>query len=520
MKVVNSSEIKELDSKTIKIIGIPGIILMENAANKVFRVIESKIENLSSKNAIILCGSGNNGGDGFAVARLLFLKGVNVNCIIFKLPEDLKGDAKVNFEICKNLGLRIINFNDLNKSEKFDFVVDAIFGTGIKGIVKEPYSNAIEWINSLKGRNDVKIFSIDIPSGVDSDTGNVLNIAVKSDYTVTMQLPKIGNVVYPGAEFNGELYVAKIGITEDIKRELEINLLMREEIVKIIPRRNSLNTHKGNFGHILIIGGSTGMAGAPLMAAKAALRAGAGLVTLCVPENLIPVVESMSLEIMSYPLPQTSEGTFSISANKPLIKIIREKKVNAVVIGPGISTHRETMEFVIRAINDIDLPLVIDADGLKALPSNFDVLKNKEFVLTPHPGEMSFLLDVDKSIIQSDRIKHAYEISKRVGGVVVLKGAGSIIACRNEISICPIGCPALSTAGSGDVLTGIISAFIGQGLSIKDSAKAGVYVHGLCGDLLNENRNFGWIATDIIDAIPEVMDRLIKGKIKEKIKTI
>lgn len=486
---------RDIDRRAFEEFSIPTLLLMENAGE---RIAEMALDMLKGERVIVVAGRGNNGGDGIAAARHLFNMGVDVRIVLLGKASEMKGDARVNLEIATKMGIKLIeapdDFSPLLRDA--DLIIDAIFGTGLKGEVASPYREAIQAINSA-GK---PILSVDVPSGI-GDDGKVMGVAVKADRTVTLAIPKIGIVVYPGALYAGEIFVADIGIPLQLLEAPSATLLTPDFLSQFLPARPP-DAHKGTFGHLFVLSGSIGLTGAAAMCCEAALRVGTGLVTLGIPVSLNQIMEIKLTEAMTYPLPETEAHSLSPMA----MQLVREKlkRCNALAIGPGISTHPETCEFVRKLLQEIDIPAVVDADALNCLAGCKIDFSGKNFVLTPHPGEMARLVGAHLPDIQSDRIGWARRFSQESGCVVVLKGARTVIASpEGSYFINPTGNVGMASGGMGDVLTGMIGGFLAQGVSPLNSALFGVFLHGLCGDLAREELGEEvMIAGDILRYLP------------------
>ncbi len=425
-------------------------------------------------------------------------------------PDTMKGDAAVNMEIWRRMGQKIYTVTqneDFNTARlllvKTDLIVDAIFGTGFKGFVKEHIGLIIESINA----SGKPVIAVDIPSGVEADTGRVNGPCVRANVTVTFGLPKIGLLMEPGASYTGSLRIADISLPLPLLTDnhIKCNMIERSMVKGWLPFRQNYS-HKGDYGRVLVIAGSRGMAGAACLTAEAAARIGAGLVNLVVPESIYAPVCAKLTEVMVTPVPETAEGTLSKEA-LPLIKGLAER-ADVLALGPGLSTNPQTMEAVRKLISLSNLPLVLDADGINAFINHKDILESyrQPLVLTPHPGEMSRLAESSIDKIQSNRLQEARLWSDRLNAVLVLKGAKTIIAAPDGTAYINVtGNPGMATGGSGDVLTGIIAGLIAQGMDAVTSAAAGVYLHGLAGDEAARKKGLmGLLAGDILSTLPEV----------------
>lgn len=524
MKVATAEEIRLIDRRAIEEYGIPGAVLMENAGTGVFRTILERYKISSNAKVVVVCGKGNNGGDGFVVARHLVNQGIRTEIVLLTEKSRVQGDARVNLDIIDRMGIPLLEAPDIENFSRVkevlsqaDFILDAILGTGLTQAVTGFYKEVIELMNGLQK----PIIAVDIPSGLSSDTGVVPGSCIQADMTVTFELPKRGLILYPAAEFVGQLEVIPIGIPRGIiaEADIKVNLLEAQDIRASLRNSNVLHrtpaSHKGTYGHVFVIAGSRGKTGAALMTSRSALRVGAGLVTLAVPESLNNFLEAASFEVMTAPMPETFEGTFSNKASSYLRELAQGKEV--IALGPGLSTHPETVGLVYDIVQNSKQPLVIDADGINALAQKPEVLRQTQapVILTPHPGEMSrFLVGTGLALpVQSRRIEVTQDVARKYGVYIVLKGARTIISDpTGNVFINLTGNPGMATGGTGDVLTGILAGLIAQGLSILDALKAGVYLHGLAGDLVAEDKGeSGLIAGDLIEAIPYAIKR-IKGE--------
>ncbi len=517
MKLVTAAEMREIDRTTVEKYGISGAVLMENAGRCAAEVILASTPDLAKGQKVaIFSGPGNNGGDGFVVARWLAERGALITVYLLTTPEKLKREALANYEILLRLGIPVISMPTAEEWEKCkdpaagnSLFVDAIFGTGLKGEVRGIMSTVIGWINEQKK----PVWSIDIPSGLDADTGRPLGIAIKADETLTFGLPKIGQVTLPGPEFTGRLRVMDIGIPARAVEENNIKrVLLDHALCKswLMPRPH--DSHKGTYGHVLIIAGSPGKTGAAILASLGALRSGAGLVTIGIPKSLNTVIESKVTEAMSEPLPETIDGTLSAVAYDRIIELLENKKVLA--IGPGLSLHPETQDLVQRLVMEAEVPVIIDADAVKSIKGHLHILKESRNlrILTPHPGEMRWLVGKKGWEIEENRLLLAEELSREYGVYTVLKGAATIIAApHGETAINSTGGPALASGGTGDVLTGMIAGLLAQGYGPFKAACLGVFCHGLAGDKLScQNKISGLLATEVAQAIPEILAALRK----------
>ncbi len=516
MKVATAEQMQELDRKSIEVYRIPGIVLMENAGRAATEVILKTFPDLQKKKVAIVAGKGNNGGDGFVIARHLLNQGISAKVFLLTDPKSLRGDAETNYNIFHHMKGEVISVpssKDYQKIKKgmeiFDLLIDGIFGTGLDAEVRGYYREVIDHLNTLQK----PIVAIDIPSGLDANTGKPLGAAVRASLTVTFGLPKVGHLIYPGCDYVGTLKVVDIGIPRRLVEEEKIqnHLLEHDEIRRwlSIPRRP--DSHKGDYGHLLVIAGSVGKTGAAAMACEAALRMGAGLVTLAIPRSLNWIMEVKLTEAMTEPLPETPKQTLSLRAFNGIVRLCENKKT--VVLGPGIGTYKETQSLVLKLIKTLDLPVVLDADGLAPLAGQSKTLLSARgpLILTPHPGEMARLIRSTAKEVQEDRIGVSRTFAQSHRVYLVLKGHRTVIATpKGEVFINPTGNPGLASGGTGDVLTGMIGGLISQGFDILPAVQISVFLHGLAGDgVAQELGEKSLVATDVIKKIPS----LLQGKI-------
>jgi NAD(P)H-hydrate epimerase len=515
MKVVTAEEMRKIDEKAIKELGIPGLTLMGNAGKRVVEVIKREFKDLKKKKVDVFVGKGNNGGDGLVVARLLNREKVKVKVFVTGKKRELKGDARTNLERALKKKIEVVELSNLRglKSElkESGLIIDALLGTGTKGEVKGFLASLIKILN---GTNK-PIISIDIPSGLDADRGRILGACIKATHTVTMGLPKRGLILFPGAKYAGRLSIVDIGIPKQLLEDenISLNLITEKDIVSSLPLREP-DAHKGSFGHIFVIAGSLGLTGAAALTSLGALRSGVGLVTLGIPQSLNEIMERKLTEVMTKPLAETKEKTLGLTAYEEIKKF--SSKVDVLALGPGLSINPETSELVRKIVSGINLPMVIDADGVNALAGHLRILKtirpsdHPTKIITPHPGEMARLLNISASQVQEDRIGIAQKVAQEYKVIVVLKGARTVIASsRGDTYLNPSGNPGMASGGSGDVLTGLIASLIGQKMEPLEASKAGVYIHGLAGDMAaQEKGEMSLIASDLLERIPQVLKRL------------
>jgi hydroxyethylthiazole kinase-like uncharacterized protein yjeF len=503
MKLCTAEEMQAIDSAAIDEYGLPGMVLMENAGLRVLEVVE---EFASRDSRItIICGRGNNGGDGFVVARHLFNRGANVQALLLAEAAGVRGDAEANFAIARHAGVPIIEAPSprvLNRAAaEADILVDGILGTGAKGVVRGPALMAIRATRRCPGR----IIAIDIPSGVSGNDGSILGEAVRADVTVTFAVPKVGLYTYPGRAYCGDIRIADIGIPRALLEDerLKTSLTTASDAAAMLPARDPA-THKGDCGRIVILGGSPGLTGAPTLAAQGALRAGAGLVTVGCAAGLNPILEVKLTEAMTHPLPETEAATLGEASVDEALALA--ESADAVALGPGLGRDPEAQQFAREIARRCRKPLIIDADALFALDLKLNRPRGCPTILTPHPGEMARLRGSSVEEVQRDRLGCARSAAKATGAVVVLKGAGTVIAAPDgEAWLNPSGSSALATGGTGDVLSGVIGAFLAGGAQPLAAAVAGVYYHGAAGDLAAKRLSErAVIAGDVAEALGEV----------------
>jgi ADP-dependent NAD(P)H-hydrate dehydratase / NAD(P)H-hydrate epimerase len=518
LAIVTTKEMQELDRRATAEYGIPSLLLMEHAGGETAREMGAAFPALSRGRALVLCGRGNNGGDGFVVARHLLGRGIRVETFLLARREDVKGDARVNLEILEKLGAsprEIGAATELGAIQErivsADVVVDALLGTGARGPVDGLFAQAIEIVNRA-GR---PVVAVDVPSGLIADSPETAGPAIRATLTVTFALPKACLLLYPAAAYAGSVRVADIGIPQALSRDpkLAVGLLEAADVATAFPLRDPA-AHKGTFGHVLVIAGSVGKTGAAALCALAAQRVGAGLVTLAVPESLNDILEVKLTEVMTAPLPETHARTISGDALKPLRALAEGK--SAVAIGPGLTTHPSTRQLVCDLLTTLGLPMVVDADGINALEGRSDLLARAAgpVILTPHPGELSRLLGAERDELLPRRIAMARRVATDHHVTLVLKMARSLIADpAGEVAIVPTGNPGMATGGTGDVLTGLIAGLLARGIAPGPAARAGAYVHGLAGDIAAARMGQeAMLAGDLLDCLPEAIREVKTGR--------
>lgn len=508
-RLAAAREMQEMDRRAIRDIGIPGMVLMENAARSVADEVEQRCLLTSPQSKIVVCcGKGNNGGDGFAIARLLKNRGYSVSVV--DAGEAKTDDSRLNQKLWSAFG-ESVNYPGTEaetKIEQADIIIDAIFGTGLERDIEGMYR---EWIKKINDNSKAVKFAVDIPSGVHSDDSRIMGIAVKCGYTVTFQVGKQGCYQYPGLSYAGSIKVPDISIPGYWSdAEPPTYLLTLPYIRRIMPKRAS-DAHKGTYGHLLTVCGSAGMSGAAMLASYAAIKNGTGLVSACVPMILRDKLPSQAPEIMTLSAPANVQEYFT-EIHLPYVETEALKR-DAVVLGCGIGQRHETVNFSRKLVRDLNTPMVLDADGLNNITA--DILKQRQAptIITPHPKELSRLCGLSTAEIQSGRIATVRRLAKEWNVVLVLKGAYTVIGDPSEaIFINPTGHEGMASGGSGDVLSGIIGSFLAQGCSSLEAAQAGVYLHGLTADCQKEHLNSGYLsAIDLIHGLNPARDRLYEG---------
>ncbi|MCL2677761.1 MAG: NAD(P)H-hydrate dehydratase [Clostridiales bacterium] len=512
MRLLTGEEMRAADEAASKHFGIPGIVLMENAALGVVEQTRLLLGELKGARAVVFCGGGNNGGDGFAIARHLFNRGAEVRVFLLAEEEGLKDDALTNYRIICNLGLTPQVIRDAQQINLLrlaiysaDVVIDAIIGAGLSGSLNALALSVIKAINA--GRK--KVVAVDIPSGLCARTGRPLPAAVEAALTVTFGFCKLGLAMPAAAPYTGKLVVADIslpqGVLEYVSSKFE---LTDDEICRLWLPARAKESHKGNFGHALLLAGSRNMPGAATLAARAALRGGLGLLTAGLPEGLCPAFAASANETMLLPLPQTEEGGLSLRA----LEKIKAFAADALIIGPGLSRGEETVRLVRELLPRLKCPAVVDADALFALTDCREAISalKTPLIFTPHEGELAHLAGLTVAQIRKDRVAAALSFAKEWNVVLVLKGAATVIASpEGRVFINGSGNPGMATAGSGDVLSGLTGAFLAQRLPEQAAAAVAVYLHGKAGDLAAAQKTErGLIARDIIENIPAALKTL------------
>jgi NAD(P)H-hydrate epimerase len=517
MLLVTAEEMRALDRLTIERYGTPGHVLMERAGRGATRALLELFPYVRRKGrrVLVCAGKGNNGGDGFVMARLLRAKGVRTEVVLLAEASDVGGDAERNLRAYRKARGALREVSTARQlaevAERFaaaDVIVDAILGTGLASAVRGIQADVIELINSC----GVPVFAVDMPSGLDADTGLPRGSTVQAEATATFGFAKVGQVLHPGVEHCGTLAVVDIGIAPQavLERPPRTALIDAADAAALLPLRRA-EAHKGDCGHVLVIAGSFGKTGAAQLVTRAAARAGAGLVTLCGPLSLYSVYASAVLEAMTEALPDEA-GHLSF-APENLSALVGGK--SAIVVGPGIGTGegaRRTVEWLLARS---PAPLVLDADGLNCIAADTTILRRASapLILTPHPGEMGRLIGRDSGAVQADRVGTAREFAHRHGCTLVLKGARTVVASPSSwVWVNPTGNPGMASGGMGDALSGILGGLLAQGLEADEAARLGVYLHGAAADRAAADGEIGLLASDVIAALRPTMQEL-KGSI-------
>lgn len=514
MLLATAEQMRQADRRTMEEIGLPGIVLMENAAQGAARVLMEALGPMELLDVAGFCGRGNNGGDGLAILRILAGQGAMCTAYLFARASELAGDAAINLKVARACGVEVVEVPD---QEAFcrqqaamaghEVYVDALLGTGLNAPVRGRLAQAIELLNTL-GR---PVLAVDIPSGLSADTGQPLGLAVRARFTATFGLIKAGLALEPG-EYVGQLHLVDIGIPPRVVDELgcQASLMEAGDAAWLLPARPA-SGHKGSFGHLLVVGGSPGKSGAPCLAALGGVKAGAGLVTAALPQGLNLVAEMKLTAAMSQPLPQTSQGGLALEALPELERLATVRQ--ALVLGPGLGREDESLELAQRLMARAPCPLVVDADGLYALAGLWGqpgALASGQAVITPHPGEAARLLGCPTAQVQADRLAAARQLARMSGAVAVLKGARTVVAePEGLVWVNPTGNALLASGGSGDVLAGLIGGLLAQGASPTAAALAGVYVHGLAAQLAARDFGLrGLAAEELVEYLPAAFARL------------
>ncbi len=514
MKLVTAAQMRAIDRETIDHHGIAGPTLMENAGLGIAELMLSDlIDSPDSTHVAVFCGKGNNGGDGFVIARCLHEAGVQVKTYFIGPAEKLSEDGRLNLNRAREIGVRLTELTTLDQLPvdlEADFVVDALLGTGFSGTPEGLVAGLIEYINFQDGL----VVAVDLPSGLNADTGAAEGAVVTAGCTYPLGLPKLGLYLSPGREIAGEVRVIDIGLPENAiaQQDLNTTLITPELVAELLPFRKP-DGHKGDFGRLLLVAGSTGLTGAAALASLAAARSGCGLIKLACPASTQPILATKLTEVMTVPLPEVSrKGVLALRGLGEIRKHIEQH--DAIVIGPGLGNHHETRELMQRLIPNLECPAIVDADGLNAFEDSIDLLKQRsgadDLVLTPHPGEYERLTGSAVSDDIQIRINSILQTARELSAVVVLKGSPALVADpQGACYLNPTGNSGMATGGSGDVLSGMIGSLLAQGLSPLDAALCGVYLHGRAGDLAADDlTQRAMIAGDIITYLAQAFEEI------------
>ncbi|MCX6003269.1 MAG: NAD(P)H-hydrate dehydratase [Chloroflexi bacterium] len=507
MKVCRVAEIRQLDKLAVAEYGIPTEILMENAGEAVYSVIQKEF-GIEGKTFAVLCGPGNNGGDGFVVARKLHSSGGEVRVLLLADREKYQGAAKKNIEIIERFPITIKEVKSARQTKSsvagVDAIVDALLGTGLDRDVDGILRQTIEIVNA----SGKKVFAVDIASGINGDSGREMGVSIKADITVTFGLPKIGNLLYPGYGRGGKLYVSHISFPPSLYNSDSIKV----EIAKPVPLpQRQADTNKMDYGPVLVIAGAANYYWAPHASAYSFLKSGGGYIHLACPKSMAPSVAKRGREVIIHPQKETASGSIAMVNRDDLLKLANRMKM--VILGPGLSLDEETQKLVRLLVSEIGKPLLIDGDGLTAIASDMNIIKKRKpaTILTPHLGEMSRLSNMERSEIEKDRVNILQAKARGLNAHIVLKGPHSLIGCPDgrvfiNTSGDTEGKAGMATAGSGDVLNGTIAAMFCLGLNIEEAARTGVFIHGLSGDLTAKEKGpDGMTAKDILDNLPNAV---------------
>lgn len=516
MRVLTAAQMREADRRTIDDIGIASLVLMENAGRQVVAAMEAVHGDLREHSVAVLCGRGNNGGDGFVVARTLLQRGVDVSVFLIASVSEVRGDARTNLDILGRLGVTVVEIAnsqdwELHSSAVSDstIIVDAIFGTGLK----TPLAGLLETVVADVNGSGVPVVSIDLPSGLSADTHEPIGDSIHAGVTIALGAPKLPLVLPPAELRAGDIVIADIGIPSEIIDGVDgphVELMTRSGTRELLQPRTP-DSHKGDYGRVLILAGSRGKTGAAHLAAMGALRSGAGLVTVAVPSGCLPIVAAMGAEYMTAPIDETPDGI-----DPEAVEQILEWTSDVVALGPGLGQGAATRAFVRAMVDRATQPLVIDADGLNAFagePERLAGRDGRDVIITPHPGEMARLVGLSVDDVQANRLDIARDFASKHHVYVVLKGHRTIVATpTGTVFINPTGNPGMATGGTGDVLTGMLAAWLAQLLDAEAACKLAVYLHGMAGDLAEADEGevsmtAGDLAAHIGDAITELTAR-------------
>jgi len=511
MRVLSARQMREADRRTIEEVGIPSIVLMENAGRQVVAALQSAFDTLPSMRVSVLCGRGNNGGDGFVVARVLASLSVDVAAALIGESSALKGDARINYEVLRSSGVDVIEIAnagawELHGAELLDtdLIVDALVGTGLTSPLAGLYQTVVDDVNACSA----PVASIDLPSGLSADSPEAIGPVIDAMLTVTLAAPKLSLVQPPGELLAGTLAIADIGIPPAVIAEVEgpwVELLTKD-LIRPLIRPRLAESHKGDYGHVLIVAGSRGKSGAAILAGTAALRSGAGLVTVAAPAGVVPIIAAARPELMTLPLAEDEEGLVIPES----VQDVLDFEADVIAIGPGLGRTDAVRSFVREVVAGAGVPVILDADAIAAFAGEADRLiagDGLDLVLTPHPGEMAALTGLSIEEIQAHRLTVARDFASTHHCHLILKGHRTIVATpEGQVFINLTGNPGMATAGSGDVLTGVLAAWMAQMQDPTAACQAGVYLHGLAGDLAEADEGeTALIAGDIVTCLGDAV---------------
>jgi ADP-dependent NAD(P)H-hydrate dehydratase / NAD(P)H-hydrate epimerase len=520
MRILTAEQMREADRRTIEDLGIPSIVLMENAGRQVVAAMEAFFQDLAERQVAVLCGKGSNGGDGFVVARTLQQRGIEVSVFVVGQVADIKGDARLNIEILGRLGVTVVEITDegqweLHFSEisDHDLIVDALFGTGLKSALSGIYETVIADING----SGIPVVSIDVPSGMSADTHDLIGDCIDATVTVTLGAPKLPLILPPAEEKSGEVVIADIGIPAGIIDALDgprVELLTREQIRGLISPR-AADVHKGDFGRVLIVAGSRGKTGAAILAAQGALKSGAGLVTIATARSVLSIVAAHAPEYMTEPLEETVDGTVHFAAAEHVLSIAAD----VIAAGPGLGRGEGVATFARELLDKSETPIVLDADALNAFADDPAALVGREgrdVIITPHPGEMARLVGCTIDDVQADRMGIARDFATAHKLYVVLKGYRTLIATPDgKVFVNPTGSPGMASGGTGDVLAGMLAAWLAQLLDAEAACRLAVYLHGAAGELADADQ--GEVSMTAVDLVQQISEAVLELTAKRRV---
>ena len=514
VEILTSQQMRHVDRRAVRKFGLPEAVLMENAGRRVLEVLQGLDDHLEARRILLLCGKGNNGGDAFVLARHLRGAGIPFSALLFGRREEVRGAAATHLKALERVGVvpaevhGAASWKTVRRLlDSADLIVDGILGTGLSRPVAGFLARVFQEVNQARAL----VVSVDIPSGLSGDSSEIPGPCIKAEHTVTFVRPKLPHVFPPAEALCGTLHVRDIGIPDEAvaAERVDLDLLDAAGLAPLLPKRRP-DSHKGDYGHALVVAGSRGKGGAARLAALGALRAGCGLVTAAVPAGLQSGFVSRAMEVMTEGLPETAAGTLSAAGIDRLLGLLDGKQV--VALGPGLGTDPETRTVVHAIVQRARVPVILDADALNAFAGCTELLSGRQrpIVMTPHPGEMGRLVGIPGSAVQGRRLELAREFARRHACHLVLKGYRTLVASPSgRVSVNPTGNPGMATGGSGDVLTGLLAGLVAQGIEAGSAVRLGVYLHGLAGDLAaTEVGEAPLIARDILQHFPAALQRL------------